>query len=110
MDILTRLILEDTLEDDPDKHLKDKEKKIEKMEKNTLAMKPPVSAAVGMAGATREIRIDKLTTMLLERNCGKNHTWNSLKNKCMPDPPYDEEQDEDVFGIFAGRKNGVNYK
>ena len=121
MDILTKYILDQeptrvkaakvpnqSLDDRMmDKKLDDREKKIDKMKKDTLSMKPPVTGLGGMHGAA-ESKIDKLTTIVLERNCGKKHTWNSLKNKCMPDPEYDEVLDDDIFGIKAAQRNAVN--
>ena len=119
MDKLTKYILEQQPErvkaanvpnasvDDrmQDKNLDRIEKNIDKTKNDTLTASKKLKSMPAM-----ESKIDRLTLILLENNCGKNKTWNSLKNKCVENPPYDEEQDEEVFGIFAGRKNAANYQ
>jgi hypothetical protein len=119
MDILTRIILDVEMQpvkaakvknQSPDQKMLDKqldstEKEIKKTKDATMNATKAMKSMPAM-----ESKIDKLTLILLEHNCGKGKTWNSLKNKCTNNPPYDEEQDEETFGIFAGRKNAVNYK
>jgi len=120
MDILTKYILEQqpqqikaakipnpTTDDRmQDKELDNVEKGIEKTQKDSEA----TAKTMKSMPMTTEIRIDKLTSIILEKNCGEGKTWNSLKNKCMDNPVYDEETNEEIFGVFAGMRNATDPK
>lgn len=88
----------------PDERMQDKsldkiEKDIDKSKDQTLTATKKIGSMPAM-----ESKFDKLTLILLEKNCGEGKTWNSLTNKCTENPPYDEENDEETFGIFSGRR------
>ena len=108
MDPITKYILEDEVADDPDKAVDQTVKDVDKIKKDT---EDSTKGLENMPMPT-ESRIDKITYYLLENGCrqGKGYTWNSIKKKCVKNPPYDEEQDDDISGAFAAKRNATDPK
>ena len=106
MDPITKYILEVEVKDDPDKAVDTTVKSVEKIKKDT---EDSTKGLQNMPMPT-ESRIDKITYILLENGCKKGLVWNSVKKKCVKNPPYDEEEDEDISGAFAGKRNATDPK
>ena len=108
MDPITKYILEDEIADDPDKAVDQTVKGVEKIKKDT---EDSTKGLANMPMPT-ESKIDKITYVLLENGCrqGKGYTWNSIKRKCVKNPPYDEEEDDEISGTFAAKRNATDPK
>ena len=106
MDLITKYILEDEVEDDPDKAVDQTVKGVEKIKKDT---EDSTKGLANMPMPT-ESKIDKITYFLLENGCKKGLAWNSIKRKCVKNPPYDEEEDDEISGAFAAKRNATDPK
>lgn len=106
MDPITKYILEDEIEDDPDKAVDQTVKNVDKIKKDT---EDSTKGLANMPMPT-ESKIDKITYFLLENGCKEGLTWNSIKKKCVKNPSADEEEDEDISGVFAAKRNATDPK